>query len=166
MSVFLVVLPGTVVFAQPPLEPALLSANRVSTAEASKMTTLQLSEPRIFAAVADRAFGLAMKSAVLPALFGDDSHYVASPSASGIRRVGYAAAHTVMTQSNDGRRHFNATAIGGAGITAGLSNLYHPAADRTIGATLSRWGTQVLVDALSNELKEFGPELRRLFRRQ
>jgi hypothetical protein len=30
-----------------------------------------------------------------------------------------------------------------------------------MGATLTRWGTQILWDAAANELKEFWPDLRR-----
>ena len=130
------------------------------------MTTLRTSQPRVFAAIADRAFGLAMKSAVLPALFGEDSRYVPSRSASGFGRVAYAASRTFVTRTDAGRARFNASEVAGAGITAGLANLYRPAADRSVTATLSRWGSQVVFDALSNELKEFWPDLRRAFHRR
>lgn len=166
LSAFLAALPVPAVLAQQPSEPTLLSADRVSSAQSFQMTTLQTSEPRVFAAITDRALGIAMKRAVLPVLFGEDSRYMASPSSSGIRRVADAAAHTVVTRRNGGRLRFNAPEIGGAGITAGLSNLYRPAADRSMTATLSRWGAQLLFDTLSDELKEFAPDIRRALRRR
>ena len=129
------------------------------------MTTLQTSQPQVFDAIADRAFGVAMKRVVMPALFGEDSRDVASRPSSGIRRAGYAASRIIVMQDHVGRLKFNVPEVAGAGIAAGLSNLYRPAADRSLTATLSRWGTQVLFDALSNELHEFWPDVRRVFRR-
>jgi hypothetical protein len=50
--------------------------------------------------------------------------------------------------------------IAGNGIGAGISNVYHPVADRTVSGTMYRWGTQVLWDTLTNEAKEFWPDIR------
>lgn len=159
----LTALPASPVFAQQPADPSLTSTEPAAKAQAFQMTTLQTSQPQVFAAIADHALGVAMKSAVMPALFGEDSRYVASRSSSGIRRAAYAASRSVVTRSRAGQLQFNVSEVGGAGITAGLSNLYRPAADRSLTATLSRWGAQVLFDTLSNELREFWPDIRRVF---
>ena len=51
--------------------------------------------------------------------------------------------------------------IGGNAVAASLSNLYYSPADRTVTGTLTRLGSQVLWNCLSNELKEFWPDIRR-----
>ena len=60
---------------------------------------------------------------------------------------------------------FNVAEIGGNLLSAGISNVYHPASDRSVSDTLTRWGMQVMWDTLSNELKEFWPDIRRKFRK-
>jgi hypothetical protein len=50
-------------------------------------------------------------------------------------------------------------------IAAGISNAYYAPGDRTVGGTLARWGMQVLWDTVSNELKEFWPDIRRKMRK-
>jgi hypothetical protein len=47
-----------------------------------------------------------------------------------------------------------------------FANVYYPRADRSVTTTLTRWGMQVMWDSLSNELKEFWPDIRRKIRRQ
>ena len=76
------------------------------------------------------------------------------------RRAAYAASRSVVTRRRD-RLQFNVSEIGGNAAAAGLSNLYYPADNRSVAATLDRWQTQVMWDTLSNELKEFWPDLRR-----
>ena len=53
----------------------------------------------------------------------------------------------------------------GKGVAAAISNLYYPPEARSPADTLTRWGTQVMWDTLSNELKEFGPDIRRKIHR-
>ena len=60
----------------------------------------------------------------------------------------------------DGRREFNASEIAGNAIAAVASNAYHPPEDRDAASTAMRMGTQIMWDTLSNELKEFWPDIR------
>ena len=60
---------------------------------------------------------------------------------------------------------FNYSDVAGNGIAAAVSNLYHPSEDRSWSATLTRWGTQMMWDVLSDELKEFWPDIRRRIRK-
>jgi hypothetical protein len=76
-------------------------------------------------------------------------------------RAGYAASRTFITRSRSGQTQFNLSGIGGNAAAAGVSNLYYPSEDRSLTQTLTRWGMQVMWDALSNELKEFWPDVRR-----
>jgi hypothetical protein len=54
----------------------------------------------------------------------------------------------------------------GAGVSAGISNIYYPREDRTVSANLSRWGVMVGEDTFFNLLKEYWPDIRlKLFKR-
>jgi hypothetical protein len=161
-TLLLVLLQGRSAFAQPPSDPAPMDLDPVATVQALRMTALRASQPHLFAILADRALGVAIRDALMPPLFG---HEVNAPSrsTSGLRRAADAASHTLFTHDGWGRLRFNAAEVGGAGVAAGLSNLYRPATDRSLTATLSRWGTQLLVDTVSNELHEFWPDIRRVF---
>lgn len=162
-TLLLIILAAGPVFAQQPADPSLTATEPVATAQAFQMTTLRTSQPQVFAILADHALGVAIKNALMPTLFGQDTTYVASRSSRGLRRATDAASQSLLTRNGDGRRRLNISEVGGAGIAAGLSNLYRPAGDRSVTATLSRWGAQLLVDTLSNELREFWPDIRRAF---
>jgi hypothetical protein len=72
----------------------------------------------------------------------------------------------VITRSRSGQRQFNYSEIGGNGAAAAISNAYYPSEGRSLTDTLTRWGTQVMWDMLSNELKEFWPDIRRKIHNQ
>jgi hypothetical protein len=116
-------------------------------------------------ALADNSIGNFMTTAILPSALGQDPRYFTLGSGSVWHRVAYAATRSVVTRGASGARQFNLSEIGGNAIAAELSNLYYPAADRTMASTLTRWGMQVMWDTLSNELKEFWPDIRRRIRR-
>ena len=164
-TLLLLVLPAASVFSQQPADPSATPAEPAATTQAFQMTTLRTSQPQVFAVLADRALGAALKNAVLPALFGQDTSYSASRSSRGFQRAADAAAHSLVVRNSTGGLRLNAAEVGGAAIAAGLSNVYRPAADRSVTATLSRWGTQLLFDTLSNEVREFWPDIRRVFRK-
>jgi len=73
----------------------------------------------------------------------------------------YALSRAVVTHGDSGHRQVNMSEIAGTGVAASLSNMYYPTVDRTASATVTRWGTQIMWDALANELKEFWPDVRR-----
>ena len=115
---------------------------------------------RYTTAFADNAIGNFMTTAIVPALFKQDPRYFELGEGSVARRLAYAASRIAVTRARDGRRAFNISEIGGNAAAAGLSTLYHPAEDQTLGGMLGRWGSQVMWDLLSNELKEFWPDVR------
>ena len=47
----------------------------------------------------------------------------------------------------------------GAGMAAGISNLYYPGKERTFGSTAGRWATNVGLDAGTFLFKEFWPDI-------
>jgi len=112
------------------------------------------------ASLADNAIGNFLTTAVLPSVFHQDPRYFERGSGGFFSRIAYAASRSVVTRGDSGRAQFNISEIAGNGMAAGLSNIYYPVAARTVTSTLSRWGMQVLWDTLSNELKEFWPDVR------
>src|SRR5580765_258734 len=111
---------------------------------------------RVFA---DNAIGNFMTSAVVPSLTGEDSRYYRRGTGGVFSRLAYAASRSVVTRTRSGGTAFNIAEIGGNAAAAGLSNLYYSPSDRTVGATASRWATQIAWDTLANELKEFWPDI-------
>lgn len=114
----------------------------------------------------DNSMGNLLTSAVLPSVLHQDPRYFARGSGGFLSRLAYAASRSVVTRGDSGHAQFNVSEIGGNAMAAGLSNMYYPASDRTVTATLSRWGMQVMWDTLSNELKEFWPDVRRKLHRE
>ncbi len=126
-----------------------------------------MSYPRRYTtSLADNAIGNFLTSAVLPSALHQDPRYFELGHGSLWHRAGYALSRAVITRGGSGTSQFNASEVGGNLLAAGVSNLYYPAADRSVANTLTRWGTQVLWDTLSNELKEFWPDIRREIRKQ
>jgi hypothetical protein len=116
---------------------------------------------RYATAFADNTIGNFMTSAVAPTLLHQDPRYFVLGEGSFLHRAGYALSRSVVTRTRAGRRAFNLSEIGGNAVAAGISNAYHPPEDRTWSDTVSRWGMQVMWDTLTNELKEFWPDIRR-----
>jgi hypothetical protein len=115
---------------------------------------------------ADNTVGNFMVEAVLPMALGQDSRYFQSGIGSVWHRLGYAVSRIVVGRDLQGHPRFNVAEIGGNGIAAGLSNLYHPGADRSVNATLTLWATQVMWDTLANVSKEFWPDIHARLHRQ
>jgi hypothetical protein len=122
-------------------------------------------ERRYMMALADNSIGNFMTTAVLPSALGQDPRYFQLGEGGVLHRMAYALSRSVVTRGASGARQFNLSEIGGNALAAGVSNLYYPAAARTLGSTVTRWGTQIMWDALSNELKEFWPDIRKKIRK-
>jgi hypothetical protein len=122
--------------------------------------------PRRYAmALTDNSIGNFMTTAVLPSALRQDPRYFEMGQGGFWRRAGYALSRSVIARRDAGGSQFNVSEIGGNLVAAGLSNLYYPAASRSVANTLTRWGTQVMWDTLANELKEFWPDFHRKIRR-
>lgn len=98
-----------------------------------------------------------------PALTHEDSRYYTLGHGGFLKRTGYSLSRAVVTRSDSGQPTFNASEIIGAGASAGISNLYYPSPERTIGNTASKWGINVGVDAATFMFKEFWPDINRKF---
>lgn len=105
-----------------------------------------------------------MVGAIFPSVLKQDPRYYQLGHGSFLHRTGYALSRLVITRGDSGNAQFNASEVVGSAVAAGIVTYsYHPHEDKTLSNTASVWGTQVAYDALSFELKEFWPDLRKKF---
>jgi len=71
----------------------------------------------------------------------------------------------VITRDDSGVNTFNTSEFLGALFTSALQNSFYPRHDRTFGDTMTRFTGALSSDALGNLLKEFTPDMKRLFRK-
>jgi len=112
-------------------------------------------------AFADQAIGNVMSEGLFPSLLHQDPRYFVQGHGGFWRRTGYAISREVVTRGDDGGSHFNTSELAGNAVAAGISNVYYPPADRSLGNTTSKWGQQLALDTFFNVLKEFWPDVRR-----
>jgi len=115
---------------------------------------------------ADTGIGTLMTTSVFPTILRQDPRYF-QLGKGGIRhRTMYSVSRIFVTRADSGELQFNYSEVVGTGVAAGISNLYHPQSQRTLGNTLSVWGTDILLNTICNVAKEFWPDLRRRIRKQ
>ena len=120
---------------------------------------------RFGTAYADAIIGNFGTGAIFPTLLRQDPRYYQRGKGNFFHRFGYAAMRIVITRSDtSGEKQFNFSEFLGNGLAAGLSNAYHPG-PHTPASNVNVLGTQVLMDALGYELKEFWPDIRRFLLR-
>ena len=113
-------------------------------------------------AYADQATGNYFTEGLLPILFHEDPRYFRRGQGSKWGRTGYAASRIFVTKTDSGHAIFNFSEVLGNGISAGISNAYYPT-ERGLNDNLSRWGTALATDAISQVLKEFWPDVKRRY---
>jgi hypothetical protein len=106
-----------------------------------------------------------MTEAVFPSLLHQDPRYFRRGTGSTWSRVGYAMGQTIWTHNDSGRRQFNYSEWLGNSAAVAISNAYY-VDNRDAKDNTSQLGVQIGVDAASNVLKEFYPDIRRKFRRR
>ena len=107
-----------------------------------------------------------MTGAVFPSLLREDPRYFQSGKGKFFHRAGYAVSRIFVTRTDSGHNQFNYSELAGSGVAAGISNIYSPVGDRTFSNTMSVWATQIVLDAMTIELKEFWPDIRhKLFKK-
>jgi len=96
---------------------------------------------------------------VFPVLVREDSRYYTLGRGGFFKRTGYAVSRAVVTRTDAGNNRFNVSEVVGAGVSAGLSNAYYPAPERTFSNTATNWGLDVAIDAVTFLLREFWPDI-------
>ena len=111
-------------------------------------------------AFADQAIGNMMSEALFPIALHQDPRYFEKGTGGFWRRTGYALSREALTRGDDGRNHLNTSELAGNAVAAGISNLYYPAVNRSLGNTANKWAQQIALDAAFNVMKEFWPDVR------
>jgi hypothetical protein len=96
---------------------------------------------------------------VVPVITHEDTRYYTLGRGGFLKRAGYAMSRSVVTRSDSGKEVFNASEVIGSGASAGLSSLYYPTRERSIGNTGKEWGLDVGIDAASFVVREFWPDI-------
>jgi hypothetical protein len=117
------------------------------------------------ASLADLTAASYLTTWALPSILHQDPRYVQRGSGGQLARMLYASSRVAVTATDAGEPQFNWSEVLGQFATASIGNIYYPVSGRTLSGTLSRWGTFMAMDALSYELKEFWPDVRRWLHR-
>jgi hypothetical protein len=102
-----------------------------------------------------------MTEGLFPIALHQDPRYFVIGRGGFRKRTGYAMSREFITRGDDGRNHFNTSELAGNAVAAGISNVYYPAADRSLANTANKWEEQIVLDAFFNVAKEFWPDVRK-----
>ena len=103
---------------------------------------------------------------LFPTLLHQDPRYFRrGPGHSIFSRVAYATSRVLVTRTDSGTNNFNSSSLLGLLFVDGLTNAYYPRPERGLGDTMSRFGGGVLSNAETNLLREFMPDMMRIFHR-
>ena len=116
---------------------------------------------RYGASFADNGIGTYMTTAIFPSLLHEDPRYYQMRTGSFAHRSFYAMDRLFITRTDSGSNRFNYSESIGNAAAAAISNTYHPVEDRTAARNAKTFAFLILYDGLSNELKEFWPDIRR-----
>lgn len=109
---------------------------------------------------ADFVIGDYMTEAIFPTMLHQDPRYFRRGTGGTWSRFGYAVGQIFWTHNDNGTTGFNYSEVGGNATAVAISNAYYPD-NRTASNAVRGLGIQLGVDAGSNILKEFWPEIRR-----
>ncbi len=110
---------------------------------------------RFGAAYTDGLTSTMLGQAVFPALLHQDPRYFVKGTGSFASRVMYAVASTVMCKGDNGRWQVNYSNVLGNLGSAGISNVYYPAASRGIGLVVGNAMTATAMGAVGGLFQEF-----------
>jgi hypothetical protein len=116
---------------------------------------------RYGASFADNSIGTYMTTAIFPSLLHEDPRYYTMAKGSFTRRTAHAFGRLFVTRTDSGGQRFNYSELFGNAAAAAFSNVYHAPEDRTVGRNVETLGLLLMWDGVSNELKEFWPDIRR-----
>jgi hypothetical protein len=98
---------------------------------------------------------------IMPVITREDTRYYTLGRGGFFKRTGYALSRAVITRTDAGNESFNFSEVIGAGASSGISSLYYPSRERSLGNTGTEWGLDIAIDAASFVAKEFWPDINR-----
>jgi hypothetical protein len=122
---------------------------------------------RYGASIADFAIGEFMSTYAFPSLLHEDPRYFREGEGTTKKRLGHALASAFVTRTDSGRTSFNWSNSVGRVAAGGVSTLYYPAEDRSVGLVFSRAGIGMIFGTAGAVFSEFGPDIeRKLFKKK
>jgi hypothetical protein len=106
-----------------------------------------------------------MTEGIYPTLLHQDPRYFRKGKGSGWSRFSYAVGQIILTHTDEGKNTFNYSEILGNSTAVAISMAYYPDS-RDASDAVIKLVDQLSVDAASNVLKEFWPEILRKFSRK
>jgi hypothetical protein len=119
---------------------------------------------RLGATFADNSISTYMTTAIFPSMLKEDPRYYRKAEGTTSKRIMYSLGRLFVTRTDAGGTRFNASEAIGNSVATGLSNFYHAREDRTVSRNFETLGMLYMWDGLSNELKEFWPDIKRKFK--
>jgi hypothetical protein len=121
---------------------------------------------RYAAGLGDTMIGSFMTTGVFPSLLHEDPRYFRKGSGGFWRRSAYAVKRLFVARTDSGGSQFNFSEFGGNAVAGGISLAYHSREERHLSSFANNWGTQITIDFVANQLKEFWPDMRhKIFKR-
>jgi hypothetical protein len=120
---------------------------------------------RFGATLADTESRRFIQTFALSTILHQDPRYFPSYRRMLISRAWYAATRVVITRKDSGDNTFNTSEFLGALFASALQNSYYPRHDRSFAETMNRFSGALSSDAIGNVLREFTPDMKRLFRK-
>ena len=114
---------------------------------------------------ADYAIGDFMTEGIYPTLLHQDPRYFRKGEGGTWSRLRYSIFQIFSTQTDTGGRAVNYSELLGNATSVAISQAYYPDT-RDVSDAATSWGTQIWVDMASNILKEFSPDIYRMFARK
>jgi len=115
---------------------------------------------RVGTAYADQAIGNMMTEAIFPSLLHEDPRYFRRGHGSVWSRTVYAATRVFVTRTDSGGTRFNFSELLGNATGTAIANAYYPD-NRDVADNVEKLGSQIGIDAVSQVLKEFWPDIKR-----
>ena len=106
-----------------------------------------------------------IQSFALSTILHQDPRYFPSCKKRFIDRAWYAATRVVVGRSDSGYSTFNSAEFLGSLFASSLQNAYYPRHDRTFGDTMNRFEGALSSDATGLLVREFTPDIKRLFKK-
>jgi hypothetical protein len=116
---------------------------------------------RYGASFADNGIGTMMTTAIFPSILHEDPRYYQMGKGTFSHRAYHAINRLFITRTDSGNERFNYSEVIGNATAAAFSSVYHAPEDRTVGRNIGTLGMLLMWDGVSNEMKEFWPDIRR-----
>lgn len=145
-----------------PFAAVFAGIGQLSNANASFGQGFQGYAKRYGTTYADQVIGNVLAESLLPIAFKEDPRYFRIATGTTGARTRYALSRIFITKLDKGGTRFNFSETVGVASTVAISNLYSPD-QRNYRDNLMKFGQQLGIDAISNVLKEFWPDIQRKY---